>query len=192
MSESNRTITVYAASSSQIAPVYFEAAGKLGVLLARYRMKCINGAGKNGLMAAVTDAVLAGGGEVTGIIPEFMIRQGWCHDGLTQRIVTPDIHKRKELMAQMSDGCIALPGGIGTLEELLEIITWKQLGLYTHPIVILNTHHYFDDLLNMLRRAEKENFMHPKNASMWLVAETPEEAIDRLLKNLEREILSTS
>lgn len=95
-------------------------------------------------MAAVADATLAAGGEVTGVIPRFMIEQGWHHTGLTKLVEVENMHERKQLMADLSDAVIALPGGCGTLEELLEVITWKQLGLYLNPIVILNIKGYFD------------------------------------------------
>ncbi len=183
MSDKVQTITIYAASSSQINPEYFSAARELGKLLAENNLRCINGAGSKGLMAEITNSVLENGGEVIGIIPEFMIREGWCHSSLSQTIVTTDMHTRKQLMAIKSDACIALPGGIGTLEELLEIITWKQLGLYTKPIIILNTNNYYHFLLQMLDQAHKENFMRTQHNSIWHVANTPQEAIDIALKN---------
>lgn len=183
MPEIIRTVTVYAASSSQVNPVYFEAAEELGVLLAQNNISCINGAGSRGLMCAVTDSVLENGGKVIGVIPEFMVQEGWCHSNLTEKIITPDIHERKKIMANRSDACIALPGGIGTFEELLEIITWKQLGLYTKPIVILNINDYYKDLLNMLKRAERENFMHPRHSAIWYTANSSKEAIEIILKN---------
>lgn len=172
-----RFITVYAASSSRIDPLYFEAARELGTLMALSGITCINGAGGKGLMAAVTDAVLDSGGDVCGIIPRFMVDEGWMHSKLKDPVVTDSMHARKQLMADRSDGCIALPGGIGTMEELLEIITWKQLGLYTKPVVILNTNGFYDDLLAMLQKALDERFMHGKHASIWHVASTPEEAL---------------
>ena len=140
-------ITVYSASSGQIPAPYVEAAQTLGRLIGQGGHTLINGAGRTGLMGACTDACLAAGGRAVGVIPEFMIEQKWQHTGMTQLIVTPDIHRRKEQMASMSDACIALPGGVGTLEELLEIITWKQLGLYLKPIIILNTDGYYQPLL---------------------------------------------
>ncbi|MDR0543644.1 MAG: TIGR00730 family Rossman fold protein [Dysgonamonadaceae bacterium] len=173
-------ITVYAASSPHVAPVYKQAAKELGRLMAENNIACINGAGKTGLMAQVTDAVLENGGRVTGIIPQFMVDNQWRHPSLTECIVTPDIHTRKQLMAQRSDACIALPGGIGTLEELLEIITWKQLGLYAKPVVILNTNRYFDDLLRMLAKSEQEHFMHHSHSPLWTIAATPEEALKQI------------
>ena len=118
---------------------------------------------------------------MTGVIPRFMVEQGWCHKGLTELIETADMHERKEVMARLSDGTVALPGGVGTLEELLEIITWKQLGLYDKPVVILNTRGYFDPLLAMFRRAVDERFMRPQHAGLWTVASTPAEAVEQLL-----------
>ena len=133
-----------------------------------------------GLMCAVEDAVLAAGGKATGIIPTFMINEGWHHTGLSELIETQTMHERKQMMADMSDGVIALPGGCGTLEELLEIITWKQLGLYLNPIVILNIDGYYDYLLSQLRKAISENFMREIHGDIWKVATTPEEAIELL------------
>jgi uncharacterized protein (TIGR00730 family) len=173
------SITIYAASSPHVAPVYLSAAEELGRLMGRKGLTCINGAGKTGLMAQVTEAVLAHGGRVVGIIPRFMVDWQWQHPALSECIVTPDMHSRKLLMAQRSRACIALPGGIGTLEELLEIITWKQLGLYVHPVVLLNTNGYFDDLLRMLAKAEDEQFLHHSDTPLWTVAATPAEALEQ-------------
>jgi uncharacterized protein (TIGR00730 family) len=180
-----KTITVYAASSSRIDPFYMEAARQLGTLLASYGITCINGGGNKGLMAAVTDGMLHANGQVIGIIPHFMMDEGWTHPSLSEIIATPDMHTRKQLMAQKSDACIALPGGIGTLEELLEIITWKQLGLYTKPIIILNIKGYYDELLAMLDKAVREQFMRDTHAGMWAVAYTPEEALTYSLAQQE-------
>ena len=134
-----QSVCVYSASSTKIADCYFRAARELGELLAHHGIRLVNGAGNLGLMRACADACLEAGGQVTGVIPRFMVEQGWQHPGLTELIETEDMHTRKQTMARLSDGVIALPGGCGTLEELLEIITWKQLGLYLNPIVVLNT-----------------------------------------------------
>ena len=175
-----KNVCVYSASSTKIAPVYFAVAEELGHLLASRGINLINGAGSIGLMAATSNAALTSGGTVTGVIPRFMIEQGWHHTGLTQLIETETMHERKHLMAEMSDGIIALPGGCGTLEELLEIITWKQLGLYLKPIVVLNIDGYFNPLLEMLQKAIDENFMRPEHGNIWVVANTPEEAVQLL------------
>ena len=174
------SVCVYSASSTKIDPAYFEAARELGTLLGKRHIEVINGAGNMGLMAAVADAALAAGGEVTGIIPRFMVEQGWHHTKLTRLIEVENMHERKRRMAGMSDAIIALPGGCGTLEELLEVITWKQLGLYLNPIVILNTKGYFNPLLDMLDKAVEENFMRAQHQSIWHVADTPAEAVEQI------------
>ena len=164
------SVCVYSASSTKIDEVYFNAARQLGQLLAKRRIRLINGAGSLGLMRSLADAVLENGGEVTGVIPKFMVEQGWHHTGLSKLVEVESMHERKQLMADLSDAVIALPGGCGTLEELLEIITWKQLGLYLNPIVILNTNGFFDPLLDMLTRAIDENFMRRQHGEIWHVA----------------------
>ena len=174
-------IAVYCASSTKIHEDYFAAAQAIGEGLACRSIGLINGAGKMGLMAAASDACLAAGGEVTGVIPTFMIEQDWHHKGLTQLIETRNMHERKETIARLSDGCIALPGGCGTLEELMEVITWKQLGLYLKPIVILNTRDYYAPLLEQLQRGIDEHFMRERHNEIWRVATTPDEAIDLVL-----------
>ena len=157
------TVTVYCASSTQIAASYFEAAATLGRLLGEQQIQVVNGAGNIGLMKAVSDAALQAGGQVTGVMP--------------------DMHTRKQTMASLSDAAIALPGGYGTFEELLEIITWRQLGLYSKPVVILNLQHYYDPLLAMFQKAQEEHFMRPVATPLWEVAETPEEAVQLITNN---------
>lgn len=174
------SVCVYSASSTKIDPVYFQAAEELGRLLAEHHIRLINGAGSIGLMCSVADAVLKNDGEVTGVIPHFMVEQNWHHTGLTELIEVESMHERKQKMANLSDGIIALPGGCGTLEELLEIITWKQLGLYLNPIIVLNVNGFFDPLLEMLEKAIEENFMRQQHGDIWKVARTPEEAVKLL------------
>ena len=174
------TVCVYSASSTKIDSVYFETARELGTLLARTSIQVVSGAGNMGLMAAVSDATLAAGGHVTGVIPRFMVEQGWHHTGLSELIEVNTMHERKQKMAALSDAIIALPGGCGTLEELLEVITWKQLGLYLNPIVILNVKGYYDPLLEMFARAVKEHFMGDRHMDIWRVAHTPEEAVTQI------------
>ena len=174
------SVCVYSASSTKIDPVYFQAAEELGRLLAEHHIRLINGAGSIGLMCSVADAVLKNGGEVTGVIPHFMVEQNWHHTGLTELVEVESMHERKQKMANLSDGIIALPGGCGTLEELLEIITWKQLGLYLNPVIILNVNRFFDPLLEMLEKAIEENFMRQQHGDIWKVARTPEEAVKLL------------
>lgn len=172
------SVCVYCASSTKIDAAYYDDARRLGTLLGEHHLRVVNGAGNMGLMAAVSDAALAAGGRVTGVIPRFMVEQGWHHTGLTELIEVESMHERKQTMARLADAVIALPGGCGTLEELLEIITWKQLGLYLNPIVILNTRGYFDPLLQMFDRAVDEHFMGLRHKDLWRVAQTPQEAVE--------------
>ena len=175
-----KNVCVYSASSTKIAPVYFAVAEELGRLLASRGINLINGAGSIGLMGATSNAALAAGGSVTGVIPRFMVEQNWHHSGLTQLVETETMHERKQLMAELSDGVIALPGGCGTMEELLEIITWKQLGLYLKPIIILNIEGFYNPLLEMLQHAIDERFMRPEHGNIWQVAISAQEAIELL------------
>ena len=127
------SVCVYSASSTKVDECYFQAAKELGHLLALRGIRLVNGAGNLGLMRACADACLEAGGKVTGVIPHFMVEQGWQHTGLTELIETPDMHIRKETMARLSDGVIALPGGCGTMEELLEIIDTLAPGPLQEP-----------------------------------------------------------
>lgn len=181
MSEIKR-VAVYAASSSQVSSEYIDAAAELGRTLAAEGIEIVYGAGKVGLMGALADAALDAGGKVMGVIPQFMVDNGWCREKLTNLIVTPDMHTRKEKIVSLADATIALPGGVGTLEELMEIITWKQLGLYANPIVILNTRGYFNPLKEMLERAVEEKFMRDIHRNLWSIADTPRQAAD-LIRN---------
>ena len=178
-----KTIVVYGASSADAEQVFVDAAYELGGLIAKAGKRLVSGAGSTGLMAAVENGALDAGGVSIGIIPQFMVDNGWLHEGLTETIVTPTMHERKNRMSQMADAVIALPGGTGTFEELFEIITWKMLGLFVKPIVILNTDNYYDPLLLMLERTSDRHFMNPVFRKLWAVAQTPDEAL-RLVDTL--------
>lgn len=180
-----RNICVYCASSSQVKPVFFNAAEKLGKILAENQCKLIYGGGHRGLMGKIADAVLAEGGKVTGIIPTFMCEIEWNHTGLTELILVESMHQRKEMFAQMADAVIALPGGCGTMEELLEVITWKKLGIFTKPIVICNVDGYFDPLIEMLNRSVEENFMSTEHIKIWEVVSEPELVMDAIKTAVE-------
>lgn len=176
-------VCVFCASSANIDERYLADARELGNLLAQGGWRCVNGGGAVGLMGAVTDGTLDAGGEVTGVIPKFMVDNGWCYDRLMDVVVTADMHQRKQMMSNMADAVIALPGGVGTLEELLETLTWRQLGLVKVPIIILNTLGYYDPLLAMLRHAIDEGFMKPSHGQLWQVAATPADAVAMLDDN---------
>ena len=181
--ETRGNVCVFCASSANIDARYLDAARELGGLLARDGWRCVNGGGAVGLMGAVTDGTLDAGGQVTGVIPKFMVDNGWCYDRLMDVVVTADMHQRKQMMSNMADAVIALPGGVGTLEELLETLTWRQLGLVKVPIIILNTLGYYDPLLAMLRHAIDEGFMKPSHGQLWQVAATPADAVALLDDN---------
>ena len=180
-----KTVCVYCASSSKSDKVYIDAAYTLGKLFAENGIRCVFGAGKTGLMGALARGVMDNQGEIIGVIPEFMIAEGWGNEDLTQLKITPTIHSRKETMAQLSDATIAMPGGCGTLEELMEIITWKQLGLFTGSVIILNINNYYTPLIEMLERAVEENFMREEHRAIWQVVTTPQEATEALMENAE-------
>ena len=173
-------VCVFGASSANINMHYLQDARELGQLLAKGGWRCINGGGAVGVMGAVTDGTLDAVGKVTGVIPKFMVDNGWCYDRLEDVIITADMHQRKQMMSDMADAIIALPGGVGTLEELLETLTWRQLGLVQVPVIILNTKGYYDALLAMLQHAIEEGFMKPSHSQLWQVASTPAEAITLL------------
>lgn len=172
-----KSICVYCASSTQIDECFVRDARLLGRLMAQQNITLVNGAGNMGLMKASADGCLESGGRAIGVIPTFMVRENWCHQGMSQIIETPDMHIRQQKMAEISDAAIVLPGGCGTFAELMELITWKQLGLYLKPIVILNTAGYFDTLLQMMQEAADKGFMRQQHKAIWRVSNTPEEAI---------------
>lgn len=162
-------ICVYCASSPDIAQVYKDDATTLGRALATRGIELIYGGGSTGLMGHVADAVLAGGGRVTGIMPHFMQEREWGHKGVEQLHYVADMHERKKRFLVNTDAVIALPGGCGTLEELLEVITWKRLGLFEKPILIVNTNLFYDPLLAMLDRCIEEKFLTNAHREMWTV-----------------------
>ncbi|MBD5246394.1 MAG: TIGR00730 family Rossman fold protein [Barnesiella sp.] len=176
-----KTITVYCASSSRIDEAYFSAARELGSLMAQCGITLVTGSGKTGLMGAVNQGAIDAGGKTIGVIPQFMFDRQWQHPDLTELIVTPDMHRRKEKMAELADAVIALPGGVGTFEELMEIITWRKLGLFDGQIIILNINGYYNPLLTMLHDAAEKGFMKTLDLGLWKVAETPRQALEMLI-----------
>ncbi len=171
-------VTVYCGSSAKLAPIYLESATRLGKALAERGATVVSGAGRSGLMAAVADGANTAGGRNHGVIPQFMIDRGWGHPNMDILDVVPDMHSRKARMAELAYGCIALPGGIGTFEELMEIITWRQLGLFCGNIVILNINNYYAPLLSLFDRSIQEGFMPSDHYRLFRVASSVEEAVD--------------
>jgi len=176
------TICVFASSSSRIDNKYAIAASNLGLLLAKANMDVVYGGGGIGLMGKLADAVLENGGRITGVIPSFMKDEGWDHSEVKEMILTADMGERKKKMFAMADAIIALPGGVGTLEELTEAITLKQLGLFRGPIIILNTLNFYKSLIDFLEHMVSGNFLRYEHKGMWEIADTPEDAITLLIK----------
>ncbi len=152
-------ICVYAGSSPGAKPEYREAARSLGIALVDHGFGLVYGGGSVGLMGTIADAVLAHGGEAIGVIPQGLFRQEIGHSGLTQLREVGSMHERKALMAELSDGFIALPGGLGTFDELFEMVTWAQLGIHKKPVALLNTLDYFNPLLSLIAYAIEEGFV---------------------------------
>lgn len=176
-----KNVAVYCASSSQVKQVYFDEAYRLGQMLAKEQIGVVYGDGGIGLMGALAKGVLAEKGEITGVIPQFMVDEGWNNPASTRTIIVQTMHERKAKIADLAEAMVALPGGIGTFEELLECLTWKQLGLHTKPVVILNTCGYYDTLLAAIDRMVAEHFIRPVHKEMFAVVNTAEEVIPALL-----------
>lgn len=175
MNERERRVCVYCASSRACDGEYHRAARRVGESLARSGFTVVYGGGAAGSMGALADGVLAGGGRVVGVLPRFMQQLEWGHRGLSELQLVEDLRERKRRMLEGSAGVVALPGGTGTLEELLEAVTLKRLGLYFEPIVLVNTRRFFDPLLGLLSSAISERFMDERHRGMWQVVAEPED-----------------
>lgn len=173
-------ICVFCGSSPGASPIYAEAARSLGRLLVKRGLGLVYGGGRVGLMGMVADAVLAASGEVIGVIPYALEAREVAHTGLTELRVVGTMHERKALMAELADGFIALPGGIGTLDEWFEIWTWAQLGLHRKPCGILNVAGYYDPLLAFLDRSVEERFLREIHRAMVLVDDDPVRLLERM------------
>jgi hypothetical protein len=172
---SERRVSVYCASSRSCAPEYHRAARRLGEVLAESGYTVVYGGGAAGSMGAVADGALARGGKVIGVLPHFMQELEWGHGGLSELHLVEDMRIRKERMLAGSQAVVALPGGCGTLEELLEAITLKRLGFYAQPIVLVNTRRFFDPLQELLDSAIAERFMDERHSQMWQLVDEPED-----------------
>ena len=182
-----KRICVFAGSSRGRRTEYRDAAEGLGQALLRRRLGLVYGGGRVGLMGVLADAMLAGSGEVIGVIPEAMVSKEVAHAGIPDLRVVRTMHERKALMADLSDGFIALPGGWGTFEELFEILTWAQLGLHRKPCGLLNVEGYFDPLIQLVEHAVIEGFLRAEYRSMLAVASSAE-VLDRLASSLPPEV----
>jgi uncharacterized protein (TIGR00730 family) len=176
-----RSVCVFCGSSAGARPEYATAAETLGREIARRGLTLVYGAGNVGLMGVVADACLAEGGRVVGFIPESLVAWEVAHEGLTERYVTRSMHERKMGMADRADAFVALPGGVGTFEELFEVLTWAQLGIHNKPVALLNTAGFYDPLLALLDHAVAERFLRPEHRALLLhERDDPARLLDRL------------
>ena len=179
-----KKICVFTGSRHGILPTYSEAATTLGRDLVARNFALVYGGGKVGLMNAVAEAVLQLGGHVTGVIPSALVNKEVAHTDLSELRVVNSMHERKALMAELSDGFIALPGGIGTMEEFFEVLSWAQLGIHNKPCGLLNVEGYYDPLIKFLDDAVAQDFVKPKHRALLIVESEPTALLDRFEKIL--------
>ena len=174
-------LCVYCGSATGHDAVYAESARELGQEIARRGMSLVYGGGHVGLMGVVADAALAAGAEVTGVIPTALMDSEVGHARLTKLHVVKDMHERKALMAELADGFVALPGGIGTLEELFEVMTWLQLGYHRKPVGLLNTLGFYDDLVRLLDKQRDAGFLKPAHHALLMIETDISKLLDRMV-----------
>ena len=167
--ENIEAIAVYCGSKLGASPVYAATARELGTQLAERNIRLVFGGGRIGIMGEIADQVLANGGEVTGVIPHFLNDLEVAHNGVTELITVESMHKRKHIMFHRSDAFVVLPGGLGTLDECMEIITWKQLQVHSHPIVILDVEGYWKSLKFLFQDIVDGGFVHPKALKLFSI-----------------------
>ena len=175
-----KAIAVYCGASSGANALYADAARALGQVLVEHNIGLVYGGGNVGLMGVIADEVLRLGGDVTGVIPHALVQREVGHTGLTRIFVVKDMHERKAMMAELADGFIAMPGGMGTLEELFEMLTWSQLGIHAKPVGVLNVNGFFDGLVAFISHLHAEGFVRAEHAGLMMVEATPEAIVRRL------------
>jgi uncharacterized protein (TIGR00730 family) len=173
-------ICVYCSSSAKIDKSYFEATERLAKEFVKNNVEVVYGGGAIGLMGKLADTIIENNGKIKGIMPRFMNEVEWAHKKVEDFELTDTMHERKAKFLQDIEGLVALPGGSGTLEELLEAITLKRLGHFTKPIVILNINGYYEPLKQMLEKCVNEKFMHKKHLEIWSFVEEPEEVLEKI------------
>jgi len=176
-----KSIAVYCGASNGAKPLYADAARQLARALVDHNIALVYGGGKVGLMGVIADEVLRLGGEATGVIPRALVEREVGHAGLTRLFVVKDMHERKAMMADLSGGFIAMPGGFGTLEELFEMVTWAQLGIHAKPVGLLNTEGFYDGLVAFARHQQEEGFVRPAHAALMNVDVDAEALVRKLL-----------
>lgn len=172
-----KSVCIYCGSSLGNRPEYAEQAANLARMLVRNGISIVYGGARVGIMGVIADTALAEGGKVLGVIPRSLVEKEVAHQGLSKLHVVESMHERKALMAELSDGFIALPGGMGTLDELFEVLTWAQLGFHSKPCGVLNVSSYYDQLLSFISMASSEGYIRPQHRDMLIVSDNPEELI---------------
>ena len=178
-----KRICVYCGSSPGKRVGYLQAADTLGEALVGRGIGLVYGGGSVGMMGRIADCVIAGGGKVVGVIPRFLFREEVVHNGLNRLEVVDDMHARKALMMELSDGFIAMPGGLGTLEELFEVFAWAKLGLHQKPCAVLNACGYYDSLTALLDQVVAEGFAKPKHISSLIMEDDPARLLQRMVES---------
>lgn len=175
-----KSIAVYCGALHGASPIFDAAARAMAHSLVEHNIALVYGGGNVGLMGVIADEVLRLGGEVSGVIPRQLVERELAHAGLTRLFVVKDMHERKAMMAELSDGFIALPGGMGTLEELFEMLTWSQLGIHAKPVGALNVNGFYDGLVSFIAHQHEQGFVRPQHARLLLVEDQPDALIARL------------
>ena len=176
------SVCVFAASSPGIPDIYLNAGRELASILVSQDISMTYGAGAVGIMGVMADTMLEKKGRVTGVIPSFMVKMGWAHKGVSRLVKVKSMHERKRRMIRGVDAVVAMPGGVGTLEEVMEVITLKQLGQFLKPIVILNTNGFYDPLLEQLEKMVSERFMRPLHNDIWQVCNETSRVLDTIVR----------
>ncbi|XGA69585.1 TIGR00730 family Rossman fold protein [Duganella sp. BuS-21] len=178
---SNKSVCVYCGANPGASPRFAEEARALARALVERNLSLVYGGGKVGLMGVIADEVLRLGGEVTGVIPTALVEREVGHMGLTRQFIVKDMHERKAMMAELAGGFIAMPGGLGTLEELFEMLTWAQLGIHAKPIGLLNVDGYYDGLITFVRHATEQELVRPQHAALMMVESDAEALLRRFI-----------
>ncbi len=173
-------VCVFSGSRFGSDPAFKQAASELGATLAEHEIELVYGGGSVGLMGVIADSILSRGGRATGVIPEFLATKELMHKGLSEVFVTQDMHTRKAKMAELSDAFIAMPGGLGTFEELFEMVTWAQLGVHEKPIGLLNTKGFYQPLLDMIEHTIDAGFIHDSHRQLLVAEQDPSRLLSRL------------
>jgi uncharacterized protein (TIGR00730 family) len=175
-----KAIAVYCGANPGASEVYADAARAMGRALVARGLGLVYGGGHVGLMGTIADEVLRLGGQVSGVIPQQLVERELAHPGLSRLYVVKDMHERKAMMAQLADGFVALPGGMGTLEELFEMLTWSQLGIHAKPVGVLNVDGFYDQLIGFIAHAKEQGFIKPQHAGLMMVESDPATLLERL------------